>query len=204
MNEDDIERQAQDAVRFLEGIVPREVQGIVLIGVLMLLVIGAVWFFRMWSARNREAYAAGRKKRSGSRRKTRKAAVAAGFEVDDVQREMPEFGKGMIYAMNRKKCARYAWGLEQQVRAKWSLLCRPEEQSPGIDVRGWLLQANHGELSGRTKEVIAFIARDIGEPKEFFEIEVTEKEIVFYWLEGGGAEAVDTLLSYVGRIKEAL
>lgn len=204
MNEDDIEKQAQDAVRFLEGIIPREVQGIVLIGVLMLLFIGAVWFFRTWSARNREAYATGKKKRSGSRRKTRKAAIAAGFEVEDVRREMPEFGKGMIYAMNQKKCARYAWVLEQQVRAKWSLLCRPEEQSPGIGVRGWLLQANHGELSGHMKDAIAFIARDIGEPLEFFEVEVTEKEIVFYWLEGGGEEAVNNLLVYAGRIKEAL
>lgn len=204
MNEDEIERQAQDAVRALEGIIPREMQGIVLIGVLMLLVIGAVWFFRSWSARNRAAYETGKKKRSGSRRKTRKAAIAAGFEVEDVQREMPEFGKGMIYAMNQKKCARYAWRLDTQVRLKWSLLCRPEEQSAGLAVRGWLLQANHGELSGRMKDAIAFIVRDIGEPDEFFEVEMTEREIVFYWLESGGEEAVENLLSYTGRIKEAL
>lgn len=204
MNDEDIERQAQDAVRTLEGIIPREAQGIVLIGVLMLVVIAAVWFFRTWSARNRAAYATGQKKRSGSRRKARKAAIAAGFAVEDVRREMPEFGKGAIYAMNQQKCARYAWGLEGQVRAKWSLLCRPEEQSPGLEVRGWLLQANHGDLSDRMKAAIASIALEIGEPHEFLEIELSDREIVFYWLESGGPEAVETLLSYVDRISRAL
>ena len=54
------------------------------------------------------------------------------------------------------------------------------------------------------KAAIVSITEEIGEPDEFFEIEVADREIVFYWQEKGGVDAVERLLSYVGRISGAL
>lgn len=205
MNEDDVEKQAQEIMRSIEGLIPREIQGILIMGLIMLAVVGIVWYIRRWRARRAETPDTGRGVTSsgGGRRKTRKLAIAAGFEVEDVQRDAPEFGKGMIYSMMPKKCARYTWTGDVPAGVKWSLLCRPEEESPGIGVRGWLLQANRAEITDGMKSAVAWIAHELGEPAEFFEIEVADQKISFYWMDKGGQDAVDRLLVFAGRIRMA-
>ncbi|HYD18435.1 MAG TPA: hypothetical protein VEF76_08145 [Patescibacteria group bacterium] len=198
---DEIQKQADEIVRHIQGIVPPEMLGFLIAALMVIGFIGIVWFVKR--LKSPIARAGGKVSAKRGRSRARDAALAAGFQVDDVERDIPEFGKGSIYVLSAGKCADYHWPENIRSRAQFSLLCRPGETSPGIDESGWVLVQKEGRISEDMRSVLASIARSLGEPREYLEIDIINSQIHFFWKERGGDEAVDTLTTFVEMIKRA-
>lgn len=198
---DEIQKQADEMVRQIRDIVPPEMLGFLIAGLLVLGFIGIVWFFHRM--RSPVKSVGGKISAKRSRSKARDAAIAAGFIVEDIEREIPEFNRGSAYVLAREECVHYLWPENVKSKADWELLCRPEEYSPGLEQRGWVIQANQGRMSADILSVLNSITRTMGPPREFFEIEILNSQIHFYWKEHGGDEAVDMLTTFTEMLKRA-
>ncbi len=198
---DDIQKQADEIVRQIRDIIPPEMLGFLIAALIVVGFIGVVWFFGQ--LRSPVKAVKGKVSAKRGRSKAREAALAAGFIVDDVERDVPEFGRGMAYVLKQESCAHYHWPENVHSTADWELLCRPGDFTPGLDQRGWLLQTNQGRISQDTLSVLNSITRSMGEPRDFFEIEILNSQLHFYWREHGGDEAVDMLTTFVEMLKRA-
>lgn len=200
-SDEEIQRQADELVKQIREFVPPEMLGFLIAGLLVLVFIGIVWFFHRM--RSPVKSVGGKISAKRSRSKAREAAIAAGFVVEDIEREIPEFNRGSAYVLAREACAHYHWPENVKSKADWELLCRPEEFSPGLEQRGWVIQTNQGRMSPETLSVLDSITRSLGPPREFFEIEIRDNQIHFYWKEHGGDEAVDMLTTFTEMLKRA-
>jgi hypothetical protein len=134
--------------------------------------------------------------------KTRSVALANGYTVDDVERDMPAFDKENGFHIRRSVCARYALPGNTASSAEWVLLCRPGDAStPGFIDEGWQLQVNSGEMSHQLVEVISEVVHELGRDDEFFEIEAAGGVLYFYWFEHGGAEGLGPINFHIQRIQ---
>lgn len=198
---DEIQKQADEMVRQIRDIIPPEMLGFLIAALMVLGFIGIVWFFHRM--RSPVKSVGGKISAKRSRSKAREAALAAGFVVEDIEREIPEFNRGSAYVLAREACAHYHWPENVRSKADWELLCRPEEYSPGLEQRGWVIQTNQGRMSAEILSVLDAITRSLGAPQEFFEIEIINSQIHFYWKEHGGDEAVDMLTTFTEMLKRA-
>lgn len=198
---DEIQKQADEMVRQIRDIIPPEMLGFLIAGLMVLGFIGVIWFFHRM--RSPVKSVGGKISARRSRSKAREAAIAAGFVVEDIEREIPEFNRGSAYVLAREACAHYHWPENVRSKADWELLCRPEEYSPGLEQRGWVIQTNQGRMSQDTLSVLDAITRSLGAPQTFFEIEIINSQIHFYWKEHGGDEAVDMLTTFTEMLKRA-
>src|SRR6218665_1470072 len=85
--------------------------------------------------------------------KTREVAMAAGFIVDDVERDLPVLEKDkdapVVGMMERVVCGRYYYPEHVTGSAEWKLLRRPAQTTPAAPLlaEGWQLVVTKGELS---------------------------------------------------------
>lgn len=177
--------------RFIETGVPRELQGFVI--VVLVLLVGAIFLFWHYShVKVPVKFAA--KRFSGRKSNIRKRAETLGFDIEEVEREVPQFGKGGMYSLSREKCSKYTWHQPLGTRERWELLCRPGEYAPSIGVLGWTLA---GSPPPAHKRAIDDFVAHTGEPKEFFEIECADRMLSFYWMEKGGLKGLAKLESLI-------
>jgi len=174
-----------EAVRWMEALVPRELQGIVVVVIVLIaIIVFLYWHYShvgppMKFAANKYA---------NRRAKVRQGAETMGFEIEEVDREIAQFSKSnTLYSMSSGKCARYRWREPLGARGKWELLCRPGEYSSSVGVLGWIVQGTPDETQ---KQPIANAVAELGEPKEFFEIGYDGSQLSFYWNETGGMDGL--------------
>ena len=126
-------------ISWVESIFPREVQGIVIVLAAVIALVGFGW----WHYRKVSVPVQYATKKFASRQsKVRQVAETLGFAVEDVERDVPQFSKGSLYTLNRKKFPRYTWTHPFAFSGKWELLCRPGEYSSSVGVLGWVLQGS--------------------------------------------------------------
>ncbi|MDI1226058.1 MAG: hypothetical protein PSY14_00035 [bacterium] len=198
---EEIQKQADEVVKQIREFVPPEMLGFLIAGLMVLGFIGIIWFFHRM--RTPVSHVKTKMSFKRNRSRAREGAIAAGFVVEDIERETPEFHKGTAYVLARETCAHYHWPENVKSKAEWELLCRPEEYAPGLGQRGWVIQTNQGRMSPEILSTLNSITRSLGPPLQFFEIEMRDSQIHFYWQEHGGDEAVDMLTTFTEMLKRA-
>ena len=124
---------------------------------------------------------------SGGRHKSeREEAVRLGITVNDVERDLPQFGRGnRSCKLVRGSCVRYSlprYG--EGPRSTWSLLQRTERDGAQLP-NGYLLQ---GDISDGLRQALTKLANEFSE--EYYEFEGTPTDVSVYWEEYGGAAQV--------------
>jgi hypothetical protein len=180
--------------------IPQEFVGFVLAVGLVAVVL--ILFFMLKLLRPDENRV-NRRRLKKNAKKTRALALAAGFMVDDVERDMPDISSdGQSYVMTRSGCQRYHLPQIMRSKTEWRLACRPGDISESFPVAGWKLELLRGELSGEYTALLARIMADIAPPGQFFEMEVAHQALYFYWYEHGGRPMVEELLAVVDALKD--
>ncbi len=138
--------------------------------------------------------------------KTREVAMAAGFIVDDVERDLPVLEKdkntpavGMI---ERVVCGRYYYPEHVAGNAEWKLLRRPAQTTPAAPLlaEGWQLVVTKGELSEAALGAINKLISEAHWKKHPLEVEVLRNSINFYWDEIGGKDQIGNFKTLVEKL----
>lgn len=138
--------------------------------------------------------------------KTREVAMAAGFIVDDVERDLPVLEKEKDAAaagvMERTVCGRYYYPEHVAGNAEWKLLRRPAQTTPAAPLltEGWQLSLTKGALSVAALGGINQLIADKHWKKHPLEIEVTRNAINFYWDEVGGKDQIENFKTLVEKL----
>lgn len=138
--------------------------------------------------------------------KTREVAMAAGFIVDDVERDLPILGKdkdaAAVGMMERVVCGRYYYPEHVTGNAEWKLLRRPAQTTPATPLlaEGWQLVVTKGELSAAALGGINKLITDAHWKKHPLEIEVLRSSINFYWDEVGGKDQIENFKTLVEKL----
>jgi hypothetical protein len=113
-------------------------------------------------------------------------AVRLGISVSDVERDLPEFGRGnQSCKLVRGPCVRYSlprYG--EGNRSHWLLLQRTKREGAQLP-NDYLLQ---GDVSQKLRQALTKLAEECSE--EYFEFEGTPTEVSVFWEEWGGADRV--------------
>jgi len=139
------------------------------------------------------------------RQKTREAARALGFIVDDVDRDAPVELEAVSAAeeLQRRTCARYVFPEHVELNEEWTLLRRPWRMADDQVGAGWQLERRKNTpLSEETLKLIQTLTRERRWEGRFLEIELSRNTLTFYWDEFGGAREVRNLKSYQDRLKK--
>jgi len=175
---------------------PLELRGFVIAAIL---VVGGALIFRTLRAINAPLRVPGKNRsRTASPKEkaaARDAALAAGFMVDDVARDMPEKGGSFL---KQGTCGRYQWPERAQSNADVELLCRPDEQNTGFPT-GRRLRVNDGVPSAQLVQYFHDIA---GRVPGFLEIEIADHTLYFYWDEIGGSKTVAQLKTFAEKLRD--
>ncbi|MDE1152239.1 MAG: hypothetical protein PW788_06865 [Micavibrio sp.] len=134
------------------------------------------------------------------RAKAREAALADGFMVEDVERDLPDFSSKGSRMMKRGFCADYYYPERILSGANWTLYCRPGEIADDLPF-GRVFRLAKGLPSGQLTRAIAEIANDLGTPGAFFEIEARDNFLHFFWDESDGRDGVARIKSYFDTLK---
>jgi len=134
------------------------------------------------------------------RAKARDAALADGFMVEDVERDLPDFSASGSRMLKRGFCADYYLPERILSNANWTLYCRPGEFADDLPP-GRIFRLDKGLPSGQLARAIAEIANDLGMPDDFFEIEARDNFLHFYWDESEGKAGVERIKSYFETLK---
>lgn len=138
--------------------------------------------------------------------KTREVAMAAGFIVDDVERDLPilEKDKDAVAAgvMERMVCGRYYYPEHVSGNAEWKLLRRPAQTTAAAPLltEGWQLQVTKGELSVAALGGINQLIGGSHWKKHPLEIEVARNSINFFWDEVGGKDQIENFKTLVEKL----
>ena len=138
--------------------------------------------------------------------KTREVAMAAGFIVDDVERDLPLLEKdkdaAALGVMERVVCGRYYYPEHVSGNAEWKLLRRPTQTTPAAPLLadGWQLVVGKGVLSAAALGGINKLISDSHWKKHPLEIEVTRNSINFFWDEVGGKDQIENFKTLVEKL----
>lgn len=138
--------------------------------------------------------------------KTREKAMAAGFIVDDVERDLPILNKDedtvVAGVMERTICGRYYYPEHISGNAEWKLLRRPSQITPAspLLVEGWRLEVSRGELSQAALGGINRLIADSHWKKHPLEIEVQRSAIHFFWDEMDGKDQIEKFKTLVENL----
>ncbi|HUJ71027.1 MAG TPA: hypothetical protein VLZ30_02205 [Verrucomicrobiae bacterium] len=119
----------------------------------------------------------------------REEAVRLGITVSDVERDLPEFGRGnKSCKLMRGTCVKYSLPRRGEgSRSQWSLLQRTEHEGAQLP-NGYLLQ---GDVSDDLRRALTKLAKEFSE--EYFEFEGTATDVSVFWEEWGGKDYVHRL-----------
>lgn len=138
--------------------------------------------------------------------KTREVAMASGFIVDDVERDLPVLDKDddavAAGVMERTVCGRYYYPEHVTGNAEWKLLRRPAQTTPALPLlfEGWRLEVTRGELSQAALGGINKLIADSHWKKHPLEIEVQRNAIHFFWDEIGGKDQIEKFKTLVENL----
>lgn len=143
------------------------------------------------------------------RMKTRDSAMAMGFIVDEIERDLPSMEKdkeaeAKAGILERMPCGRYYFPEHITGGAEWKLLRRPAQVTPAplLLTPGWVLQMDKGELSHLAVGAINHLIADKHWQKHVVEIEVKRNSIHFFWDEAGGKDMLDTFKTLVEKLNQ--
>lgn len=138
--------------------------------------------------------------------KAREGAMAAGFIVDDVERDLPVLsGTGAaVGQLERQLCARYYYPEHISGGAEWKLFRRPLELVPvyPLLVPGWVLRLEKGGLSPVAVTAINHFILDSDWQKYSVEIEVARSAIHFYWDEAAGKDKIAQFKALIDKLNQ--
>jgi hypothetical protein len=125
----------------------------------------------------------------GSRHAEREEAVRLGISVSDVERDLPEFGRGnKSCKLVRGPCVKYSLPRQGEgSRSPWSLLQRTRHEGAQLP-NGYRLQ---GDVSDDLRRALTKLAKEFSE--EYFEFEGTATDVSVFWEEWGGDDRVQRL-----------
>lgn len=198
-----------ELIKLLRQFMPEEMIGVVATGTTVLVIIAILMLVLSMKNRDRtdettEA-ATGKplkpSKLLKERLKTREAARAAGFIIDDVERDIPVADNDNPGLTKKDYSARYYYPEHIDSPAEWSLLRRFGRKSPDVGTDGWQLDIMKPPLPEGMHTVIREIAASSRWAGRVLEIDVRRNSVFFCWDEIGGKEAVGVLKSYFDKIK---
>ncbi len=187
------------SIGFYFSFIPLEVRGFVIAAVIVMQ--GIALFQVMKRIRRPGRFKAAKKARPVSARaqaKAREAALAAGFMVEDIERDMPDMDAGGM--LRRGPCAHYYFPERIWAKASWALLRRPGDMTQGF-APGWTFRQLDGSTTPESFSAIAAITDDDDLPRGFFEIESRDSFLHFYWDEAGGKAGVARIKDYIDKLK---
>lgn len=141
--------------------------------------------------------------------KTRERAMAMGFIVDEIERELPSMEKdkeaeAKAGLLERMPCGRYYFPEHITGGAAWKLLRRPAQATPAplLLTPGWVLQMDKGELPHLAVGAINHLIADKHWQKHVVEIEVKRNSIHFFWDEAGGKDMLEAFKTLVEKLNQ--
>ncbi len=187
------------SIGFYFSFVPLELRGFLIATVLVVQAIALYQVLKVFRRPRRyKAAAAAKPVSPRDRAKAREAALAEGFIVDDVERDMPDEASGLL---RRVTCAHYYFPERIWARASWVLYRRPGAETGGL-APGWVFHQLEGmTTTPESFSAIAGITADDRPPRGVFEIESRDNFLHFYWDEAGGKSGVARFKDYINRLK---
>jgi len=206
-------RETTDKVR---DVVPPELQGFIIAAIVVVGIMAVMTLF-FWLMRHRlqpaeitegaAEHPAGKKALPSKkeRQKTRDAARAMGFIVDDVERDVPVELDSAAHReeLQRRTCARYVFPEHVELNEEWALLRRPWRMADDQVGNGWQLERRKDAgLSEAALKLIQTLTREDRWQSRFLEIELARNTLTFYWDEFGGKREVQNLKAYQDSLKK--
>jgi len=175
---------------------PLELRGFVLAAIAVLAAILVFQALRL--LRRPLGRAAGRATSARDKAAARETALAEGFLIDEVERDMPDPASPLMVL--RGTCARYQWPDRMPCNAHVVLMRRPGQSTPGL-APGWLLAVLRDTPSTAVLDTLAQMTYSSIAVGGFLEMEILNNMLYFYWDEAGGKKGVSLLKNYAEQLR---